>query len=147
MKGYGQFCPVAKAAEIVAERWTPLVLRELLCGSRRFSDLHRGLPLMSPTLLAQRLEQLEDAGIVRGVPRPHGRGREYQLTEAGEELRPLIDRLGEWGQRWARAKIDRGDLDAGLLMWDIHRRVDVDAQAPARLVYRDRKSGGEGTRG
>src|SRR5262249_13824173 len=70
MKGYGQFCPVAKAAEIVAERWTPLVLRELLCGSRRFSDLHRGVPLMSPTLLAGRLEQLEDAGIVRSVAKP-----------------------------------------------------------------------------
>jgi DNA-binding HxlR family transcriptional regulator len=82
MKGYGQFCPVAKAAEIVAERWTPLVLRELLCGSRRFSALHRGVPLMSPTLLAQRLEQLEDAGIVRSVPR-HRRGREYELTAAG----------------------------------------------------------------
>src|SRR4029453_9600760 len=99
MKGYGQFCPVAKAAETVAERWTPLVLRELLCGSRRFSDLHRGGPLMSPPLLPQRLEQLEDAGIVRSVPRPRGRGREYELTAAGEELRPLIDRLGEWGQR------------------------------------------------
>ena len=85
MKGYGQFCPVAKAAEIVAERWTPLILRELLCGSRRFSDLHRGVPLMSRTLLAGRLEQLEDAGIVRSVPRPGGRGREYYLTAAGEE--------------------------------------------------------------
>jgi DNA-binding HxlR family transcriptional regulator len=136
MKGYGQFCPVAKAAEIVAERWTPLVLRELLCGSRRFSDLHRGVPLMSRTLLAQRLEQLEDAGIVRSVPRAHGRGHEYQLTAAGEELRPLIDRLGEWGQRWARARIGRDDLDAGLLMWDIHRRVDKDALPRARVVVR-----------
>ena len=73
MKGYGQFCPVAKAAEIVAERWTPLILRELLCGSRRFSDLHRGVPLMSPTLLTGRLEQLEDAGIVRSVARPRSK--------------------------------------------------------------------------
>jgi len=136
MRGYGQFCPVAKAAEIVAERWTPLVLRELLCGSRRFSDLRRGVPLMSPTLLAQRLEQLEDAGIVRSVPRPHGRGREYELTAAGEELRPLIDRLGEWGQRWARARIGRDDLDAGLLMWGIHRRIDVGALPPDRVVVR-----------
>src|ERR1051325_3713743 len=88
MKGYGQFCPVAKAAEIVAERWTPLVLRELLCGSRRFSDLHRGVPLMSRTLLAGRLEQLEDAGIVRSVPRPRGRGRGQPLTPAGEGRRP-----------------------------------------------------------
>ena len=136
MKGYGQFCPVAKAAEVVAERWTPLVLRELLCGSRRFSDLHRGVPLMSRTLLAQRLEQLEDAGIVRSVPRARGRGREYELTTAGEELRPLIDKFGEWGQRWARAQIDRDDLDAGLLMWDIHRRVDVNTLPPERVVVR-----------
>ena len=136
MKGYGQFCPVAKAAEIVAERWTPLVLRELLCGSRRFSDLHRGVPLMSRTLLAGRLEQLEDAGIVRSVPRPGGRGREYYLTAAGEELRPLIDCLGEWGQRWARAQVGRGDLDPGLLMWDIHRRVNREALPPERVVVR-----------
>jgi DNA-binding HxlR family transcriptional regulator len=136
MKGYGQFCPVAKAAEIVAERWTPLVLRELLCGSRRFSDLHKGVPLMSRTLLAARLEQLEHAGIVRSVARPHGRGREYQLTAAGEELRPLIDCLGEWGQRWARAQVSRGDLDAGLLMWDIHRRVNLEALPPGRVVVR-----------
>ncbi|HEU4524573.1 MAG TPA: helix-turn-helix domain-containing protein [Gemmatimonadales bacterium] len=136
MKGYGQFCPVAKAAEIVAERWTPLVLRELLCGSRRFSDLHKGVPLMSRTLLAARLEQLEHAGIVRGVARPHGRGREYQLTAAGEELRPLIDCLGKWGQRWARAQVSRGDLDAGLLMWDIHRRVNLEALPPGRVVVR-----------
>src|SRR5262249_20794575 len=129
VKGYGQFCPVATAAGIVAELSTSLGLRELRCGSRRFSDLHRGVPLMSPTLLAGRLEQLEDAGIVRSVARPHGRGREYHLTAAGEELRPLIERFGEWGQRWARAQVDRGDLDAGLLMWGLHRRVDPDTRA------------------
>ena len=136
MKGYGQFCPVAKAAEIVAERWNPLILRELLCGSRRFSDLHRGVPLMSRTLLAGRLEQLENAGIVRSVARPRGRGREYHLTAAGEELRPLIECLGEWGQRWARAQVDRDDLDPGLLMWDIHRRVNLEALPPERVVVR-----------
>ena len=136
MKGYGQFCPVAKAAEIVAERWTPLVLRELLCGSRRFNDLHRGVPLMSRTLLAGRLERLEDAGIVRSATRARGRGREYHLTAAGEELRPLIECLGEWGQRWARAQVGRGDLDPGLLMWDIHRRVNLEALPPERVVVR-----------
>ncbi|HXG02476.1 MAG TPA: helix-turn-helix domain-containing protein, partial [Candidatus Binatia bacterium] len=87
MRGYGQFCPVAQAAEIVAERWAPLVLRELLCGGRRFGDLHRGVPLMSRALLAKRLAELEDAGIIRSGPRRQGRGREYQLTAAGEELR------------------------------------------------------------
>jgi DNA-binding HxlR family transcriptional regulator len=136
MRGYGQFCPVAKAAEIVAERWTPLVLRELLCGSRRFGDLHRGVPLMSRTLLARRLEQLEDAGIVRSEARPRGRGREYHLTAAGEELRPLIESFGEWGQRWARAQVGRDDLDPGLLMWDIHRRLNLQALPPERVVVR-----------
>jgi DNA-binding HxlR family transcriptional regulator len=136
MKGYGQFCPVAKAAEIFAERWTPLVLRELVCGSHRFSHLHRGVPLMSRTLLAQRLAQLEDAGIVRSVARANGRGHEYFLTPAGEELRPVIERLGEWGQRWARSQIDARDLDAGLLMWDIHRRVNADRLPDRRVVLR-----------
>ena len=133
MKGYGQFCPVAKAAEVFAERWTPLVLRELACGSRRFSDLHRGVPLMSRTLLAQRLRQLEGAGIVRSAAKAHGRGQEYFLTPAGEELRPLIDGLGEWGQRWARSQMNPGELDPGLLMWDIHRRLNVE-RLPARRV-------------
>jgi DNA-binding HxlR family transcriptional regulator len=134
MKGYGQFCPVAKAAEIVAERWTPLVLRELVCGSHRFSHLHRGVPLMSRSLLAQRLAQLEDAGIVRSVARTTGRGRDYFLTTAGEELRPLIDTLGEWGQRWARRELGEGDLDPGLLMWDIRRRLNTDRLPDRRVV-------------
>ena len=134
MKGYGQFCPVAKAAEIFAERWTPLVLRELVCGSHRFSELHRGVPLMSRTLLAQRLAQLEDAGIVRSAARTKGRGREYFLTPAGEELRPLIDGLGEWGQRWARSQLSAGDLDPGLLMWDIRRRVNINRLPDRRVV-------------
>ena len=136
MKGYGQFCPVAKAAEVFAERWTPLVLRELVCGSHRFSDLHRGVPLMSRTLLAQRLQQLENAGIVQSVARTKGRGREYSLTPAGEEFRPLIEALGEWGQRWARTNMDADDLDPGLLMWDIHRRLNVERIPDRRVVVR-----------
>ena len=91
---------------------------------------------MSRTLLAERLEQLENAGIVRSVARPRGRGREYHLTEAGEELRPIIECLGEWGQRWARVQVDRGDMDPGLLMWDIHRRVNLEALPPRRVVVR-----------
>ena len=136
MSAYGQFCPVAKAAEIVAERWTPLVLRELLCGSRRFADLHRGMPLMSRALLVQRLQQLEHAGIVRSTPKARGRGREYALTPAGEELRPVIEQLGEWGQRWARSQLRREDLDPGLLMWDIHRRLNLDRLPERRVVVR-----------
>lgn len=134
MKGYGQFCPVAKATEIVGERWTPLVLRELFCGSRHFNDLRRGVPLMSPSLLSQRLKSLERAGIVER----HGAGTRtsYTLTPAGEELRPLVEFLGSWGQRWARSQLREGDLDAGLLMWDVRRHVDAAHFPPHRTVVR-----------
>lgn len=135
MKGYGQFCPVAKACEVVAERWSPLILRELLCGSRRFSEVQRGLPLISRTLLTQRLRELENAGVIRSVPKSSGRGREYFLTQAGEELRPIILGLGEWGQRWIR-ELRRDDLDAGLLMWDIQRRLELDRLPAERVVVR-----------
>src|SRR5215470_16343983 len=97
VRGYGQFCPVAKGAEVFAERWTPLVLRELLCGSIHFSDLHRGVPLMSRSLLSRRLKQLEEIGVVRR--RLGKRGPEYHLTDAGREFAPLVQHLGEWGQR------------------------------------------------
>lgn len=123
MKGYGQFCPVAKASEIVGGRWTPLVLRELLCGSRHFNELRRGVPLMSPSLLSQRLKALEKAGIIERDRQNMRTG--YTLTEAGEELRPLIEGLGAWGQRWARAQLEDADLDAGLLMWDVRRNVET----------------------
>lgn len=136
MRGYGQFCPVAKACEIVAERWTPLVLRELFCGSRRFGDLQKGVPLMSRTLLAQRLRELEDAGVVESVPKVKGRGREYSLTPAGEEMRPVIEQLGEWGQRWARGQVRAEDLDPALLMWDIHRRLNRHRLPARRVVVR-----------
>jgi DNA-binding HxlR family transcriptional regulator len=136
MKGYGQFCPVAKACEVVAERWTPLVLRELLCGSTRFSQLQRGVPLMSRTLLAQRLRELEGAGVVTSTPRARGRGREYRLTSAGEELRPLIETLGAWGQRWATRRLTPDDLDAELLAWDLHRRLNVERLPSRRVVVR-----------
>src|SRR5215468_2520737 len=102
MKGYGQFCPVAKGAEVFAERWTPLVLRELLCGSTRFGDLHRGVPLMSRTLLSRRLKELEEIGVVKR--RAGAQGPEYHLTEAGKEFAPIVEHLGEWGHRWFRTK-------------------------------------------
>jgi DNA-binding HxlR family transcriptional regulator len=123
-KGYGQFCPVAKAAEIVAERWTPLVLRELICGSRRFNELRRGLPLISSALLSRRLKELEYAQIIE---RRNGAGKrtEYCLTKAGEELRPIIEALGFWGARWARSFLTAKDYDPSLLMWDIRRNIDV----------------------
>jgi hypothetical protein len=94
------------------------------------------MPLMSRALLVQRLQQLEQAGIVQSTPKLRGRGREYALTPAGEELRPVIEQLGEWGQRWARSQLRREDLDPGLLMWDIHRRLNVDRLPERRVVVR-----------
>ncbi len=126
---------MAKAAEIVAERWTPLVLRELLSGSVHFVDLRRGVPLMSPSLLSRRLKELEQAGVV--IRRNGDGGRpEYNLTEAGKELWPFVEQLGKWGQRWARARIEEHDLDAGLLMWDMHRNLVKERLPPDRTVVR-----------
>ena len=123
-KGYGQFCPVAQAAEVLAERWTPLVIRELCCGSTRFSDLQRGVPRMSPSLLSRRLRELEHAGIVEIVPAEAGRGSEYRLTPAGRALFPVIEQMGNWAVDWLRHQLtaDR-NLDPDLLMWDIRRRA------------------------
>lgn len=119
---YGQFCPVALAAAVLAERWTPLVIRELLCGSVHFNDLQRGVPRMSSALLSQRLKQLQFAGIV-DRQRAAG-GFEYHLTPAGQELFPVIREMGLWAQRWLRHDlVDAVNLDSDLLMWDIRRTV------------------------
>jgi DNA-binding HxlR family transcriptional regulator len=134
MKGYGQFCPVAKAAEILTERWTPLVLRELLSGSRRFNDLRKGVPLMSPTLLSKRLKFLEEAGVIERRPARSGKGWEYYPTSAGQELRPVVETLGVWGQRWVRSRLSTDELDPGLLMWDIRRNVDTGKFPSRRIV-------------
>lgn len=133
MSGYGQFCPIAKAAQILAERWTPLVLRELICGSTRFNDLRRGVPLMSSSLLAQRLRFLEREGVIERRPARSGRGFAYHLTDAGRELEPLIMMMGEWGARWVRSRLEPDDLDVSLLMWDMHRTVRPE-HFPARRV-------------
>ena len=124
IKGYGQFCPVSRAAEILAERWMPLVVRELLCGSTRFNDIQRGVPLMSSSLLSRRLKELEHVGIVERRPIEGARGHEYRLTEAGRELSPLVDGMGVWAQRWMRDDLVREEnLDPTLLMWDVRRNV------------------------
>jgi DNA-binding HxlR family transcriptional regulator len=131
-KGYGQFCTVARGAEVLCEKWTPLVLRELLCGSRRFNELHRGVPRMSTALLSRRLRELEEVGVVRRVDA--GSIRAYELTQAGEELRPLILGLGHWGARWIGSRLRDGELDAGFLMWDIRRFVRLEEFPQERVV-------------
>jgi DNA-binding HxlR family transcriptional regulator len=135
MSGFGQFCPVAVTCEIFAQRWTPIIVRELLAGSHRFNQLQRGIPRISRALLAQRLRELEGAGIVTSVPLSRGSGREYHLTDAGKEFRAVIEGLGTWGQRWT-VRVDPRNLDAGFLMWNIRRRVALDRLPPGRTVVR-----------
>lgn len=107
---YGQFCPVAMAAELVCTRWTPLVLRELLAGSTRFNDLRKGVPRMSPALLSRRLKELEEAGIIERRGEPPSGGRDYHLTQAGRDLWPVVEALGIWGQRWLETRVRAGRL-------------------------------------
>jgi len=136
MAQYGQFCPVSRGAEIFAERWTPLILRELLNGSHRFSEIQVGLPRISRNLLAQRLASLAAAGVIERLPAERGRGFSYHLTSAGEELRQVVEALGAWGYRWGGADLPSKQLDPVLLMWFIRRRVKVQALRRARTVIR-----------
>ncbi|MDS7595667.1 helix-turn-helix domain-containing protein [Agrobacterium tumefaciens] len=128
--GYGQFCPVSMASEVLCSRWTTLVVREFLCGSTRFNELRRGLPKMSPALLSKRLKELEQAGIITATRNAHGIS-DYHLTTAGEELRPLIIGLGNWAQRWMESRLSLKNLDPSLLMWDMRRNLDA-GMLPAR---------------
>jgi len=129
---YKQFCPVAMAAEILCTRWTVVLLRELIAGSSRFNELRRGVPRMSPALLSQRLKDLEMAGIVARRASASETGVfEYQLTESGRELGPLVNAFGIWGQRRIESKLTLQHLDEDLLMWDMRRNLDT-TPMPAR---------------
>ena len=132
-QGFGQFCPVALASEVLTQRWTLLILRELMAGSSRFNDIRRGVPRISATLLKSRLETLERADIVE---RRQAKGRdtqEYFLTDAGNDLRSVLGQIGEWGQRWARDMRSQ-DLDPGWLVWNIHRRLNTAEMPSGRTV-------------
>jgi len=132
---YKQFCPVAMAAEVLCTRWTMVLLRELVAGSTRFNDLRRGVPRMSPALLSQRLKDLETAGVIRRTASPSDPGIfEYQLTEAGRDLRPLVEAFGLWGQRWVESAPSLQNLDVSLLMWDMHRNLDLTPMPKGRRV-------------
>ena len=131
MPTYGQFCPIAKAMEVLDERWTLLVVRELLLGSRQFNELRRGNPKMSPALLSKRLRSLERAGVIRRTV--EGGRSAYELTPSGEELRPVVEALGAWGVRWV-GELGQQDLDPHLLMWDVRRTVPVGTWPRRRTV-------------
>ncbi|WP_291296182.1 helix-turn-helix domain-containing protein [Elioraea sp.] len=132
-RGYGQFCPVAMASEILCSRWTVLVLRELLAGTTRFNELRRGVPRMSPALLSKRLKELERAGVVIAAPGPKG-VVEYRLSQAGEDLHPIVMGMGMWGQRWIESQLSLKNLDPSLLMWDIRRNIDPTPLPPRRCT-------------
>ena len=122
---YGQFCPIAKAAEVLGERWTILIIRELLLGTKRYRDFQRALSQISPTLLTKRLNQLQACGLVVRQAEPGLRHAGYHLTAAGRELQPVVIGLGEWGMKWARGQMRDEDLDVQLLMYDFCRRIDA----------------------
>jgi len=136
MKNYGQFCPIAKAAEIFCERWTALVLRNLGAGACRFNDIHRGVPHMSATLLSRRLRQLEAEGLVERRKSSSGRSWTYHLTGAGAEFLPLVGALAVWGQRWTRRDLEEGEIDLGLLIWGLEYSVDPAAFGQCRRVVK-----------
>jgi DNA-binding HxlR family transcriptional regulator len=133
MKGYGQFCPVAKGAEVFAERWTPLIIRNLHLGCRSFGAIHQGIPRMSRTLLSQRLAALERDGIVRRRRSPGGRGWHWHLTP-GRELNDVCLALGTWASRWMA--LGPRDDDPGIVLWAWRRLIDPERLPERRVVVR-----------
>jgi DNA-binding HxlR family transcriptional regulator len=132
-QGFGQFCPIALASEVLTQRWTLLILRELMAGSTRFNQIRRGVPRISATLLKSRLDALERANIVVKQRAKRHDAFDYRLTGAGMELAPILTGIGEWGQRWAR-DIGPDDLDPGWLVWSMHRGMNTAAMPPDRTV-------------
>lgn len=133
--GYKQFCPVAMAAEVLCTRWTMVLMRELVAGTTRFNDLRRGVPKMSPALLSTRLKELELAGVVERRPMKTEKGVfEYHLTEAGKDLRPVVEAVGMWGQKWVESSLSLKNLDPSLLMWDMRRNLNPSPLPPSRTV-------------
>ena len=131
---YGRFCPVALGSEVLADRWTPLIVRELVLGNTRFNDIARGLPGISRSLLVQRLRHLERMGVVDLWPSPTGRGNEYHLTPAGKDLEGVVVALGRWAVHWLFDDLRPQDVDPVNLLWWMHRRIDETELPAARVV-------------
>jgi len=131
---YGQLCPIAKAAEVLGERWTILIVRELLLGNSRYSGLQRALSQLSPTLLTRRLKQLQDCGLVVRTPVPGRTRAEYGLSAAGRELESVLRGLGEWGMKWARGQMRADEMDVQMLMVDFSRRIDASLMPEGQTV-------------
>jgi DNA-binding HxlR family transcriptional regulator len=135
MYQYGQYCPIARAAEILGDRWTLLIVRDLLLGVRHFNDLERGLPGISRSVLSERLHRLERMGLLEKRTTHNGRRTtEYVLTEAGRELQPVIDSLLDWGATWAFGGPRTEELDPILLLWWMHDRVIMEHLPDQRIL-------------
>jgi DNA-binding HxlR family transcriptional regulator len=146
MPTYREYCPIAVGAEFFGDRWTPLVLRELIMGSHRFNEIHRGLGRMSRTLLSQRLRDLERRGIIARQVGDAQRTIEYHLTPAGHELEPLVWALGHWAVRWSFGEPADEELDAALLVWRLHQFAVAKSLPDKRTVVQfvlDGPGGGE----
>lgn len=139
-RGYGQYCPLALAVELLCRRWTLLVVSRLLDGCSRFSEIQRGLPQISPSLLSKRLRELSEAGVVVQRPLETGRGQRYLLSDAGRELAPIVDGLAVWGQLWAR-DMTADDLDPAFLVWSMHLRTDPSLLPDGQTVLEFRFTG------
>jgi DNA-binding HxlR family transcriptional regulator len=133
---YGQFCPVAKTAEIFGDRWSPLIIRELCYGPRSYGDFLAAIPLISRTMLAQRLKELAAAGVVHPDVKEKGRGHSYRLTAAGEAFRPMIEMMGEWGLKWGQGLVGPDDLDSKLLIGGIRQHIDPEDVPAQEFVVR-----------
>lgn len=143
---YHQYCPVARSCEILADRWTLLVVRELLFGSRRFNDLRRGLPRISRSLLVTRLRHLEDNGVIERYIGARPNVTEYVLTEAGRDLAEVIKHLGTWALKWVFNDPNRDELDPALFLWKMHQRVNHREFPHGRTVVQFDLTGRKGRR-
>jgi DNA-binding HxlR family transcriptional regulator len=139
MRSYHQYCPIAMAAEVLGDRWTLLIVRELLAGSSRFNELQRGLPGISRSVLAQRLRLLQREGVVVRVD--EAPGTRYEMTPAGRELEGLLADFSRWGARWALREPRPEQLDPARLLWSMHRRLRPDRLPEGRIVVEFRFSG------
>ena len=134
MYNYRDFCPIAKAAQVLCERWTILIIRELMDGCTRYSEFQRYLPRISPTLLKDRLRMLEDNGLIIRKKIQGQRGHEYHLTAAGRELEPILINLGAWSLRWIYEGMSEDELNVDSLMRDVAHRIVVDKLPQGKTV-------------
>jgi DNA-binding HxlR family transcriptional regulator len=134
MSDYNRYCPISMGSDVIADRWTPLIVRELVLGNTRFNDIARGLPGISRSLLVRRLNHLERAGVIERWPSPSGKGSEYVLTPAGKDLEEVLLTLGRWSVQWLYQELRPRGVDARTLMWWMHRRVDAEQLPPGRVV-------------